>query len=462
MENKNILRTTYIFSGLFLILIVFFSVYITIISPGQLNNSYNTLQDKLSESIIRGDILDRNGNVLATTKIDDSGNEYRYYPFNELFCHGVGSLSYGKYGLEGIYNYQLLTSDISTIDKFLNDLNGEKDQGNSLTSTFDLEIQQAAMNALSDYNGAVVVMEADTGKVLAMVSNPSYDPNTAGENWQSISEDTESPILNRVTQGLYTPGSIFKIFTMSEYLKQVNDLDYSYNCTGSIYIGDESISCSNKTAHGNVDLGDSFAYSCNCSFVNIGKLIDGDLFKESASTYLFNCDLPLDFPYSKGYLNISDSLSEFMYAQTVFGQGETLVTPIQMAMIVSAIANDGVLMKPLFAENIKNEYGTIIDEFEPEEYATIFSSEVNNKLQEYMSDVVEYGTAIRLNDFENLTIRGKTGTAQIQNGEKANSWFAGYGENEEHKYTVIVVCENVDNNISPAIPITKEIFKALD
>jgi len=461
MENKNIMKTTYIFTALFLLLTVFFSYYIGVTSKSQMKNPYNKLHDKLSESVVRGDILDRDGVLLATTKEND-GKEYRYYPNDTLFCHAVGSTIVGKYGLELIYNYELLTSDISNMTKFSNDLKGNKDIGNTLKTTYSFELQKAASEALKDYKGSVIIMDSENGEVLSMFSNPSYNPNMTEKEWEEVSKSEDSVILNRATQGLYTPGSIFKIFTLSEYLLEFPNNDYTYKCNGYINIAGQNISCSNKAAHGNVDLVESFAHSCNSSFVNMGLQLSVTKFNQSAKKWLFNTELPIEYPYKKSSLNISDTTDEFLLAQTMFGQGETLVTPMHMALIVSAIANDGVLVKPKFVTSIENAYGRNIKNFKSEEYGRLFSKELAAKMQENMRAVVEGGTATRLNDFNNLIVSGKTGTAEINNGKNINSWFVGYAEKKDKKYTVVVVCENVDANTSPVIPVTEELLKTLD
>lgn len=463
MENKSIMRSTYIFAGLFLIIILYFSYYLIAKSDSQMNNSYNKLTDKLSETTVRGIIYSRDGKVLAESKTDEEGNEYRYYPYGNLFCHGVGSLDYGKYGLEALYNYQLLSSDVSWISKVLDDLKGEKYKGNNVISTFDLELQKQAYDAMAQYKGAVIIMEADTGKVLTMMSNPSYNPNEAKDNWDTISNDENSPILNRATMGLYTPGSIFKLFTLEEYLEEGNDTEgYSFTCTGSVNIDGQSINCADRQRHGTLNLMGSFAHSCNGSFISIGSSLDIESFNKLCDRMLFNSKLPIDFPYNESSFSLSSDDNEFLKAQTYFGQGETLVTPIHMALISSAVANGGVLMKPMFVERIENTYGSTVTKYEPEEYTRLFSKEQADVLKEYMRSVVETGTAVRLNQFKNLTVYGKTGTAQIDNGNAANSWFIGFAEKDGKNYVITVVCEEVAKNISPAITVAGDILKVLD
>lgn len=462
MENKSIMKSTYIFAGLFLLMAAYFTYYLGFKSQDQMNNSYNKLTDKLSESIERGKIYSSDGTVLAETKVDDEGEEYRYYPFNDVFCHVVGSTVKGKYGIEALYNYQLLSSDVSWITKVLNDMQGEKYSGNNVVTTLNVDLQQAAYNAMKEYTGAVVVMEADTGKVLTMMSNPAYNPNEAADNWDTISSDEKSPILNRATMGLYTPGSIFKLFTLEEYLEEGRPLDISFYCSSSLEIEGHKVSCANGIWHGTVDLKGAFSNSCNGAFINIGDSLDEDGLSKLCDRLLFNSSLPISFPYSKSSFNLRSDASEFLKSQTYFGQGETLVTPFHMALICSSIANDGVLMKPLFVDSIQNTYGSTVETFKSEEYAELFTPQQAETLKTYMRNVVESGTAVRLNQFENLTAYGKTGTAEVEDGSLANSWFIGFVEKGDKSYAIAVVCEKVNANISPAVVVARDILKVLD
>lgn len=463
MKNKSILRATYIFVGLFVVMAVYFAYYVGVKSDEQINNSYNKLANKLSETTVRGTIYDRNGNVLAKTDVDEDGTETRTYPYGDVFCHVVGMDKYGKSGLEALLNIDLLTSDQNVVNKVLADLSGNKYGGNNVITTLDADIQNAVYNAMKNYNGAVIVMDPETGKVLSMLSNPAYDPNTVVDQWNLLSNDENSVLLNRATMGLYTPGSIFKLFTLEEYLEEYgDDGDYNFECKGSVNVSGQVIKCANGTWHGNLNLMDSFAHSCNGSFINIGNMLGDRNLSKLCDRMLFNSSLPIQLPYNKSEFNMSDDDDDVLKAQTYFGQGQTLVTPIHMSLIMNAIANNGVIMKPMFVERVENCDNKVVKEYEVEEYKTIFTEKETERLIPYLRSVVTEGTATRLNSFKNLTVYGKTGTAQIDNGKTANSWFMGYAAKGDRKYSIVVVCEKVSENTSPAIAVTKEILSALD
>ena len=462
--NDNILKTTYVFVCLFVILAVYLVVYLFTDSKDDINNSYNKRQELLAEQTVRGSIYSNDMTVLAETQVDEDGNETRVYPYDELFCHVVGSFDMGTYGLESAYNFDMLTSNVSIIDEVIADFNSEKLIGNSIVTTLDIELQSACYEALGDYDGAVMIMDAKTGDVLAMVSKPDYNPNDIADIWNDIKADDNGVLLNRVTQGLYPPGSVFKLFTLGEYIDTYRGTynKFLYTCEGTVTFADFSMKCSNKKAHGEVDLLSAFANSCNCAFVELGSKIDSDDLKEYCNSKLFNTELPLDISYKKSSFTLDSSDSEFIKCQTVIGQGETLVTPIHMCMVMSAIANDGILMKPRFVEKIIDGNGRTVESLEPEEYIELYSKKDSKLLKSYLREVVDSGTAYRLKS-DTMDVYGKTGTAQINTSGKADSWFVGGIETESgNTYAIAVVLENINENTSPSIVVTKEILKYLD
>ena len=462
--NDNILKTTYVFACLFVILCVYLVIYLFTSSEEDINNSYNKRQELLAEKVIRGNIYSNDMTILAETQVDEEGNETRAYPFDELFCHVVGSFDMGTYGLESSYNFDMLTSNVSIIDEVIADFNNEKLIGNNIVTTLDVDLQGVCYDALSDYDGAVMIMDAKTGDILSMVSKPNYNPNDIAKIWNDIKDDDNGVLLNRATQGLYPPGSVFKLFTLGEYIDTYRGTynKFLYNCKGTVAFTDFTMRCSNKKAHGEVDLMKAFANSCNCAFIELGSKIDSDDFREYCYSKLFNQELPIDISYKKSSFTLGGSDSEFIKYQTVIGQGETLVTPIHMCMVMSGIANDGILMKPRFVERITDSRGKTVKTFEPEEYVELYSNKDAKLLKSYLREVVNTGTAYRLKS-DTMDVYGKTGTAQISTTGKADSWFVGGIETEAgNVYAIAVVLENVNENTSPSIVVTKEILKYLD
>lgn len=416
------------------------------------NSPYNQRQNAFAQKVIRGSITDRNGDVLARTSVSDDGTETREYPYGDLFAHIVGysDPQYGKTGLESIENFDLLTSNAFFVEKIQNEFNGKKNQGDTVITTLDTGLQQAASDALGDYRGAAIVMEADTGKILAMVSHPDFDPNNIASEWEALNSDEEhSPLLNRVTGGSYAPGSVFKIITALAYMRQNPDYaDYTYECSGSITLGDTTISCAGGTAHGTEDLRSSFANSCNCSFINIGLQLDLDGYRDTAEDLLFNSSLPGQLGYTKGSFVLDKDSPESEIMMTAMGQGETMVSPYQMALITQAIANGGTLMEPYLVDSVTNYTGAEVKRNVPKSAGRLMTSEEAAQLKDYMSAVVNEGTGSVLAG-RSYTAAGKTGTAQYSTteSERSHSWFTGFSNVDNPELVITVVTEGSDGSI---------------
>ena len=428
-------------------------VYFTVVRAGTFVNSpYNQRQDAFAKNVVRGSITDRNGNVLAETQVADDGTETRYYPYGSLFSHVVGYSDdqLGRTGLESVENFELLTSNAFFIEKIQNEFEGSKNQGDTVITTLDADLQQAASDALGSYKGAVVIMEADTGKILAMVSKPDYDPNDIASDWQTLNTDEEnSPLLNRATGGSYAPGSVFKIVTALAYMRQnSNYSDYSYNCSGSITEDGTTIPCAGGNIHGQEDLRSSFANSCNSSFANIGLQLDISGFRDTADDLLFNSPLPgvLDYTKSSFVLDQDSPTSEIM--MTAMGQGRTTVSPYHMALITQAIANGGTLMEPYLVDSVTNYTGTEVRRNVPKSYARLMTSDEASQLKEYMTAVVEEGAGSVLSG-RSYTVAGKTGTAEYSSddSDRTHSWFTGFTNVDNPELVITVITEGSDGSV---------------
>ncbi len=449
---------TYVFVGLFLVMMAYLAYFQIVESSDIINSSYNTRLDSMADRVVRGKILDRNGNVLAQTVVNDDGSETRDYPYGRIFAHVVGYNVRGKSGLESAENFDLLTSDAFIVERIRNELAGEKNQGNNVVTTLDARLQEAAYDALGDYSGAVVAIEPSTGKILAMVSKPDFNPNYVADNWEELSTSENSQLLNRATQGLYVPGSTFKIVTALEYMREnPNYQDYLYDCTGEITIDDVTVHCAGNTAHGVVNLRDSLAYSCNTSFSNIGMSLNIESYRQTAEDLLFNQSLPCDLSSSKSSFTLSEDDSVETRMHTAMGQGNTSVTPYHMALITAAIANDGTLMRPYLVDSVTNYQGTLVEQNEPSEYKDLMTISEANTLKDYMTSVVEYGTATSLSG-RGYTVAGKTGTAEYSSDkEKNHSWFVGMTNVDDPDLVISVIIESADG-AGRAVNIAKQVF----
>lgn len=426
-----------------------------------INSPYNVRLDSMADRVVRGNILDSDGNVLATSVVNEDGSETRNYPYGDLYAHVVGYDSKGKSGIESAENFNLLTSNAFFMEKLIKEFKEEKNIGDSVVTTLNTEMQQAAYNALGSHKGAVVVMEASTGKILVMLSKPTFDPNDLDVDWSWLTTDENSSLLNRATQGAYAPGSIFKIVTSLEYMRENPSFDeYAYHCQGEITLDGTTIHCAKNRAHGDETLASSVAFSCNASFANIGVNLNVDEWNKTAKDLLFNSKLPSVLPYkqSKFQLTKDSPTSEIM--MTAMGQGQTQVSPYHMTLVSAAIANGGTLMKPYLVERIENYTGTTIRKNMPEKYATLMSSQEASKLKEYMNDVVAYGTGTALGG-ESYTVAGKTGTAEYSSDkDKSHSWFTGFSNVENPELVISVVVESADQSGLSAVSVAKQVLNA--
>lgn len=462
MTNKEFARVTYMFVTLFLVMIGYMVYFNVVKSKEVINSPYNVRQDLLAKRVVRGKILDCNGEVLAQTVTDEDGTETREYPYDDLYAHVVGYSVKGKYGIESIQNFNLLTSNAFFLEKLAKEFKGEKNIGDNVVTTLDTKLQQAAYNALGNNKGAVVVMEASTGKILAMVSKPTFDANTVAENWEALNNDPDSSLFNRATMGQYTPGSTFKIVTTLEYLREHPDADdaYTHYCEGSIEVDGTTIHCYGQTAHGQEDLADSVANSCNTSFSNIGLQLDKDKWKTTTEDLLFDKKLPCDLSYRESSFRLTGDSDSAETMMTAIGQGKTVVTPYHMAMITAAIANGGTLMKPYLVDQITNYTGTTVKKYMPEKYADLMTSAEAAQLTEYMTDVVNYGTGTALSG-ESYTVAGKTGTAEVSvDKQTVHSWFVGFSNVDNPDIVVSAVVENADTASITGTSVAKKIFNA--
>ena len=459
-RNKEFARVTYIFVALFLVLMGYITYFQVARSRDIIRSPYNARQDSYADRVVRGKILDKDGNVLAQTNVSEDGTETREYPYGNMFAHVVGYSVQGKSGLESVENFELLTSNAFFLEKIKNEFQDKKNIGDSVVTTLNLKLQEAAYDALGNYKGAVVVMEPSTGKILAMVSKPDFDPNTVAENWDFLNTDQDSVLLNRATQGQYAPGSTFKVVTALEYMRENPDYEnYGYNCTGAIEKDGVTIRCYNGHVHGQVGFQDSLAYSCNTSFSNIGLSLDIKNFRETSKELLFNSKLPSVLPYSKSSFSLEPGAGSADKMMTAMGQGKTQVSPYHMALITSAIANGGTLMKPYLVDSVTNYTGAVIDKNKPEKYKSLMTSEDAAKLKQYMSAVVDYGTASVLSG-QSYTAAGKTGTAEYSSDkEKDHSWFIGMTNVDNPELVISVIIESSDGT-AKAVDVAKQVFDA--
>ena len=461
MRKKELWTIVYIFLAVFLGLAGYFLYSVQFYAKSTVNDSHNTRKKDLAKQVIRGSIFAADGSVLAQEALDSEGKEVRNYPYGELFAHVVGFASMGSTGIESAADVDLLTSNAPVSEKLQKEMAGVRNTGDNIYTSLRPDLQEVCYSALGNYKGAIVVMEAKTGRILAMVSKPDFDPNTVSENWATISADSDnSPLVNRATQGLYPPGSTFKIVTLHEYMREhpTDYGSYSYDCTGKITVGDSTIECYHGSVHGHEDLLDSFADSCNTSFTNIGLSLDIPKLSDTADRMLFGRVLPTDLSYSRSKFSLSSASDTKTVMQTSIGQGSTLMTPFHLALITQAIANDGMMMKAQEIVKKTNYQGVLIKEYKPEEYKQIMTEQEASAMTEYMKQVCTTGTGKKFAGLP-YSVAGKTGSAEFGNVKgQSHSWFTGFSNPDNPDIVVTVIMENGGSGSENAVPAAKKIF----
>lgn len=462
-RNRQILSVTWLFVGLFFAMMGYTCHYAVTHRQTLMNNSYNTRQEILVAQNSRGTIYAAGGQVLAETQTDGEGKETRVYPYANMFSHAVGYASNGRYGIEAMSNYYLINSNTKLSEKVASDMAGEKYPGDSVITTLDVDLQKIAYDSLGMYSGAVIVTEPSTGRILAMVSKPDFDPNEIDSIWDDLINDKESSVLlNRATQGLYPPGSTFKIVTALEYIRENPDSynQFSFQCNGHFSKGEERINCYHGTAHGSEDFTKAFAKSCNSAFASIGLELNRDKFGDTLNDLLLNQELKVDFAYNQSKLAMNADTSDADVMQAAIGQGTTQMTPLQLNMITAAIANDGVLMKPYLVDRVETRERAVVKQFSPDSYKRLMSEEEAQIMTELMEEVVKSGTGTKLSGLS-YTAAGKTGSAEYNKVKSdSHAWFTGFAPVEDPQICVTIIIEGAGSGGDYAVPVTKRILDA--
>ncbi|WP_049691081.1 peptidoglycan D,D-transpeptidase FtsI family protein [Anaerococcus jeddahensis] len=456
--NKRLIYVMMLFIVMFL-LIVLYLVYFQLFRAQTLaENNHNKRNWANENEIKRGNIYDRNGKVLVYNDKDENGNRIRVYNngiINSAFT-GYNSVKYGKSGLEKTYNNELLNISDQPTSK-IRDMVEKTGVGNNLNLTIDQTIQEIAYNSLGDHIGSIVVMDPRNGEVLAMVSKPSYDPNTLDQDWNTLIQNNDAPLLNRSSQGAYRPASTMKIVSSDVILR--SGINTNFNDTGTVKIQNYEIKNYGDYSYGNVNLRTALINSLNTYFAAKVNEIGKKPYKEVAEKYMFNKNYKFDLEKLNAKIPF-DELNQVDMAMTGFGYGKTRVTPLHMAMIASTIANDGKMMQPKLVKNVVNKDGKVVKESKSEVLSDVTSSDIANTIRDYMVDVVNYGTANKAY-LQSIQIAGKSGTVDKKGGG-VDVWFVGFAPAYDPKLAFAIVIEDSDEVAGEiTVPIGGEMINSI-
>ena len=432
----------------------------TVYSQGSVwaSNPYNTRSS--GTTAYMGDITDRDGNLLAHTAHDGT----RQYLSNEsgrrALSQTVGDqLGMSGTGVENYYSSTLLNISGSLIDRLRSAFSGEERVGSSIQLTIDAELTAYIASIFPEgKSGAVCVINYKTGEVLAWVSMPNYDPVDLLDGSSEGDGIEDTAFLNRCLQGLYTPGSTFKIVTLAAALEaDPGVLQRTFVCSGKWDYEGGSIVCAGDAVHGEVDLITAFAKSCNITFGKLAYQLGLERLRATAEQFGLNENFKFgDFMiYNSSFPTEVSNVGGLVWAGV--GQGEVLVTPQHMAMIAGAVANGGTMMKPVLIKRIENSLGVSTHALETSVYRQVMQPAVAEVIAGAMERAVQSGTASRA-AISGYTVCGKTGSAETSDDKtvETNAWFTGFIRDEQCPYAVAVVVEQGGAGSTVATPIGRQ------
>lgn len=424
----------------------------------------------------RGRVFDRNGVPLAGTRFE--GNTMRrFYPEPEsAYVLGYFSpLLYGKAGLEATYDEELSGSDgNNAILRGIDDLLDRPRQGLDLQLTLDAALQRTAHQLLAGRPGAAVLLDAETGAVLTLASNPNFNPNRlftsdstqrdeAAGYWEELVADPLSPLLPRATSGLFTPGSTFKVVSAAAAIdagfsgpETVYEDDGTLDVEGHVIVEQNRPDDSRSTW----TLREGLAWSLNVVFAQVGLQLGPDLMRDYGERFGFGEPVPFDLQVAESQLasdpEFLDSLPGL--ADTGFGQGEVLATPLQMALVAASVANGGEMMRPYLVERMSTQKGGTVRHTRPRGWRRPVDEATADQVAELMVGAVEQGVAQGA-FVPGYRIGGKTGTAETGDGEP-HAWFIGFIGERGSRYAVAVVLEHGGSGMAGALAIGRDLLIA--
>lgn len=424
----------------------------------------------------RGAILIGNDPIAVSSRTESKRFPWqRSYPDGELWASVTGwfAYEYGRSGLEASYAPELAgTASSLSVTRALDILSGRSTQGANISTTLNPAAQRAALDALGDYRGAVVAMNYETGEILALVSTPTYDPEQLAsleleqvrEDWSTLLNHPDEPLKNRATREIYPPGSTFKLVVAAAAIKDGALPSTELEAPTSFRLPNSSRSIGNSTNCGGttVSLEQALKTSCNTAFANLGLELGQDKIREMAEAFGFNQEQTIDIAAATSSYPLE--MDEAQTALTAIGQFDVTSSPLQMAQVAAAIANDGVAMKPYLVSTVTNRDFTVVSSRQPERMSQPLSSTNAQLLQQMMEAVVADGTGTPA-QVSGVTVGGKTGTAQTAPDRPPYAWFIGYAK--EPKVAIAAFVENADverDDISGgrlAAPIFKAVVEAL-
>ena len=427
----------------------------------------------------RGTITADDGTILARSSREGQGASRfytRHYPQGSLFGHPIGYsfLDRGQSGFERYHDAEL-TGEKSEFTSILDQLKGQRREGDNIVSSLDPAAQRAALDGLGGQPGAVVAIEPKTGKVRALVSEPPYNPNDVPNRFKQLNAATGSPLLDRATQAHYAPGSTFKVVTATAALDSGKFTPDSV-LSGRSPIDVQGIPLANSGGEqfGDITLTDALTNSVNTVFAQVGEKVGTNTMYEYMNRFGFDSkpqiDLPPDELEASGVRDSSGDLigpgTPIDIGRVAIGQERLAVTPLQMAEVAATVANKGELMRPQLWERVVDTDGRVVKRLSPDVQSTVMKQETATELNEMMQNVVNDGTAAGVFP-SSLQVAGKTGTAELGTGRASCSlpnqaWFIGFAPADDPKIAVAATIECTSSfGAEVAGPIARSVMETI-
>jgi penicillin-binding protein A len=487
--NRQIAKLGLVGVALLAALIVATTYWQTWATAGLADRQDNEIQRVAQFSIKRGLIRASDGTILASNRIKKVGGQKLYlrrYPQGGLYAHVVGysTQSRARAGLESSLNDYLTGANrnLDTVLKTtLDRIRGATIKGNDVWLTLKPGAQRLAMQQLAGKCGSVVALDPRNGKVLVMASRPTYDPNLVEKDFARINNiratcRPAAPLLNRATDGLYSPGSTFKVVTASAALDSGRFTPDSrfYDPGYCIEYGQKVRNAGNPEApetFGSVDLITGLEHSINSVFCNIGKALGAGKVLGYAKRYGFYEDPPLETPsnerspsglYKNGKLfRPSDPRAQVDPGRLAFGQERMLATPLQMAMVAAGVGNKGQVMEPHVVDRITNPNGGVVTRTKAKKLSQAVSTKTARELTQMMEAAVQSGTGTAA-QIPGVAVAGKTGTAETGIDGRYTSWFISFAPADHPRVAVAVVLQDQTGfGGQVAAPIAKAVMQAI-
>jgi peptidoglycan glycosyltransferase len=471
--NRPVLRLYGLVVVLFGVLVAFTSRWTVFEAEALRENELNRRALLQEQRIRRGTIRSADGKVLARAVPRQGDTFGRRYPNGELFAHAVGYsfTSIGRAGLERSHNDELTGQRTELVTAFESIL-GRSNEGDDIRTTLDSRAQQVAADALegSGHKGAIVALGTKTGRVLAMASNPSYDPNGLGDpdTFARLNRDeANDPLVNRATQNGFPPGSTMKVVTAAAALDSGRYRPESrVNGANGKPISGVPLNNFNNQDYGDVDLTFALTNSVNTVWAQVGEDLGGRTMQRYMERFGFYADPPMDYPdeqMSASGVRKDGRLAEMTddsvdVGRVAIGQGDLFATPLQMASVAQTIGNGGVRLEPhLMARSIDPD-GRTVEQVEPDEVEQAISRQTARDLTGMMTKVVEEGTGTAA-ALAGVEVAGKTGTAELNTSGLNQPWFMCFTP----EVSVAVTLERFQGGTGGvnAAPIAKAVLEAL-